>query len=161
LFEYGQRLLKMDLTQAGESIRANAAAAAAISKSDVARAHEACEKFRKQVQEVLDSERADAIVTPTSPFPAPRLDEEWATMGGKRVQIDLYRNCFVRAANAIKGCAITLPAALYERAELPAGLHLMAGANGDPRLLAAARRIEAALPELPPAPPLRSDAREG
>jgi Asp-tRNA(Asn)/Glu-tRNA(Gln) amidotransferase A subunit family amidase len=67
--------------------------------------------------------------------------------------IDPHRNCFVRAANAIDACAITVPMGLYA-VGVPAGLHLLAGGTeaggSESRLLAVARLAEGALPALPP-----------
>ena len=99
---------------------------------------------------------ADAIVTPTWPFAAPRIDEATVTVRGMSVPVDPHRNCFVRTANAIDACAITLPMGLYPDSGVPAGLHLMADGGSELRLLAVAALAEAVMPALSPAPPLRS-----
>ena len=76
---------------------------------------------------------------------------------GRSVPLDPHRNCFVRAANAIDACAITLPMGLYPSARVPAGLHLTAQGGSEALLLAVVRLIEAALP---PLPPLTIDGKE-
>jgi len=156
LYESGQALAKMDLARAGEGIRARAAAASKLSPSDFDLAKAACAALRRNVAATLASARADAIATPTWPFAAPLINAQSVVVQGKTVPVDPHRNCFARAANAIDACAITLPMGLYADAGVPAGLHLMADGGTEPRLLAAARLVEAGLPPLPPAPPLRT-----
>jgi Asp-tRNA(Asn)/Glu-tRNA(Gln) amidotransferase A subunit family amidase len=159
LFESGQALARMDLSRASEGIRARAAAAAKLTGEQVEASRIACSTLRRSVAEALKAARADAIATPTWPFAAPRMTDQTVMVRGVSVPLDPHRNCFVRAANAIDACAITVPMGLYRTAGVPAGLHLMADGGSEARLLAAARLIEAAMPPLPPAPPLQSMER--
>jgi Asp-tRNA(Asn)/Glu-tRNA(Gln) amidotransferase A subunit family amidase len=156
LFECGQALAKMDLSRAGAGIRARAANAAKLTPPDLDDARQKCAALRHTVTQALRSSGAEAFVTPTWPFAAPRLDAQSVTVKGKSVPVDPHRNCFVRAANAIDACALTLPMGLYPAAQVPAGLHLMGCGGAEPALLALARLAEAALPALPPPPPLRA-----
>jgi aspartyl-tRNA(Asn)/glutamyl-tRNA(Gln) amidotransferase subunit A len=144
------------LSRASEGIRDRAAAAARLSSDDVESARIACARLRRNVAQGLKAADADAIVTPTWPFPAPRIAEQNVIVKGVSVPVDPHRNCFVRAANAIDACAISVPMGLYRSASVPAGLHLMAEGGSEARLLATAGLIEAALPPLPLAPPLQS-----
>jgi Asp-tRNA(Asn)/Glu-tRNA(Gln) amidotransferase A subunit family amidase len=155
LFECGQALAHMDLSVAGEGIRARAANAQKITSADLTDAKIECAAFRQNVAHGLRISGADAIATPTWPFAAPPLDAHSVAVKGKTVPVDPHRNCFVRAANAIDACAITLPMGLYPSAQVPAGLHLIADGGAEPALLAVARAVEVALPALPPPPPLR------
>jgi Asp-tRNA(Asn)/Glu-tRNA(Gln) amidotransferase A subunit family amidase len=159
LYESGRALAHMDLSRASDGIRARAAAAATLSQEDVDRAKAACAALKENVAKALQTAGADAIATPTWPFAAPYITEHTVKVRGTSVPIDPHRNCFVRAANAIDACAITLPMGLYPSAGVPAGLHLMANGGSEPRLLALARMIEIAIPPLPPAPPLQSGER--
>jgi Asp-tRNA(Asn)/Glu-tRNA(Gln) amidotransferase A subunit family amidase len=155
LFESGQALARMDLSRASEGIRVRAANAGKLTAKDIEEARSACAALRGEVAAALQAAGADAIATPTWPFAAPPIDAESVLVQGKSVPIDPHRNCFVRAANAIDACAITLPMGLYPSAGVPAGLHLTASGGSEARLLAIARLLEPALPPLPPAPPLR------
>jgi Asp-tRNA(Asn)/Glu-tRNA(Gln) amidotransferase A subunit family amidase len=101
----------------------------------------------------LKSAGADAIATPTWPFAAPRISDQTVMVRSASVPVDPHRNCFVRAANAIDACAITVPMGLYPSAGVPAGLHLMAEGGSEARLLAVARLVETRLAPLPPPPP--------
>jgi Asp-tRNA(Asn)/Glu-tRNA(Gln) amidotransferase A subunit family amidase len=155
LYESGQALARMDLAKASEGLRARAAAAARLSTTDFDQARAACAALRGNVACALQTSGADAIATPTWPFAAPAITAQSVSVGGRSVPVDPHRNCFVRAANAIDACAITIPMGLYPGAGVPAGLHLTAEGGSEPLLLAVAELIEAALPALPPAPPLR------
>jgi Asp-tRNA(Asn)/Glu-tRNA(Gln) amidotransferase A subunit family amidase len=156
LHESGQALARMDLSKASEGIRARAAAASRLKPQEVEAARAICKRLRQNVSAALKKSGADAIATPTWPFAAPRLDAQTVSVQGKSVPVDPHRNCFVRAANAIDACAITLPMGVYPSAAVPAGLHLVADGGSEMRLLALARLIEAKLPPLPPPPPLRA-----
>ena len=156
LHEGGRALSLMDLSHASNGIRSRAAMAARLSGEQVDAARRACLLLRKGVAEALDREQADAIVTPTWPFPAPRVDADTAVVRTNVVPIDPHRNCFVRAANAMDACAITLPMGMYPGARVPAGLHLVANGGSELRLLTLARSIEAALPVIPAPPPLQA-----
>lgn len=85
-----------------------------------------CAVLRRNVAEGLHRAGADAIVTPTWPFAAPRIGDTTILVHGATMPVDPHRTCFVRAANAADACAITLPIRAYLGAGVPAGLHLMA-----------------------------------
>ena len=160
LFESGQALARMDLSRAGTGIRARAAAAAKLTAAQVDSAHADREVLRRSFSSALQLTQADAVATPTWPFAAPHLEAQTVVVAGASVPVDPHRNCFVRAANAIDACAITLPMGLYPAAGVPAGLHLTGEGGSEMRLLAAAHLIEAAIPPLPPAPALTIDRKE-
>jgi Asp-tRNA(Asn)/Glu-tRNA(Gln) amidotransferase A subunit family amidase len=149
LHEGGQALAHIDLGRVSEGLRARAAAASKLTAAQVAQARAACATLRRNVAQAFRRAGADAIVTPTWPFPAPGIHERTAMVQGVSQPIDPHRNCFVRAANAIDACAITLPMGLYAGG-VPAGLHLLAEGGNEAGLLGVARMVEHALPALPP-----------
>ena len=150
LGESGHALARMDLSRASAGIQARAAAAARLSNAELALARAACHTLKQNVATALRQAGADAIVTPTWPFAAPLIEAQSVSVRGRTVPVDPHRNCFVRAANAIDGCALTLPMGLYGDAHVPAGLHLIADGGSESSLLAVTLEIEARLPPLPP-----------
>ncbi|MGH7265277.1 MAG: amidase family protein, partial [Candidatus Rokuibacteriota bacterium] len=108
--------------------------------------------FQRALAATLARRGADAVLTPTWPFAAPPIHAETVTVHGRPVPVDPHRNCFVRAANAARGCAVTLPVGLYPEAGVPAGLQLLAPEGADDALLSLAALVEAALPRLPRPP---------
>ena len=155
LSECGHSLARMDLTGASDGIRRRAELAKALHAGDLATARSDCQRFRIALHEALELTGGDAVVTPTWPFAAPLIEAETVSIDGRQVSIDPHRNCFVRAANAIDACALSLPSGLYPCERVPAGMHLMAAGGHEARLLATAALIEAAMPGLPAPPPLR------
>lgn len=156
LCESGAALAGMDLARASPGIRARAATAAKLASSDVAAARAACTLLQHNVAQALRQTGADAIVTPSWPFAAPGIHTTAVEVQGLRVAVDPHRNCFVRAANAVDACAITLPMGVYPGEGVPAGLQLMAAGGSERGLLALAALAEAAMPPMPLPLPLRA-----
>ena len=154
LFESGQALAHMDIALASDGIRLRAANAAKLDAVTVDRARAACASLRRSLAATLQSAGACAVLTPTWPFAAPGLDTQSLVVRGRTVALDPHRNCFVRAANAIDACAISLPMGLYPGARVPAGVHLTASGGDERTLLALARIAEGCLPARPSLPPL-------
>ncbi|MCF3934781.1 amidase [Acuticoccus sp. M5D2P5] len=150
--EGGRALAAMDISRASDGIKARAAAAANLEPAEVDAARAACATFKDALAAALDGCGADAVITPTWPFPAPAIDATEAEAKGKRVPIDPHRNCFVRVGNAVDAVALTLPMGLYT-VGVPAGLHLMA-LKDDAQMLRVAKILEDALPESPRPPVL-------
>lgn len=158
LAESGAALAGMDLARASEGLRARAATAARLAPGTLAQARTAASALREALAATLAATRADAVITPTWPFAAPAIDAVEVEVGGRTVPVDPHRNCFVRAANAVDACALSLPMGLHARAGVPAGLHLMAPGGREDALLEIARAIEACLPRLSRALPLQEGA---
>ena len=154
LFESGHALAHMDISLASDGIRLRAANAARLDASAVDTARAACAVLRRSLLATLQSAGASAVLTPTWPFAAPGLDTQSLVVRGRTIPIDPHRNCFVRAANAIDACAISLPMGLYPGARVPAGVHLTAPGGHERTLLALARIVEGCLPALPALPTL-------
>lgn len=97
------------------------------------RAQAARERLRDEFLAALAG--VDALVLPTMPGPAPRVEsvENWP--------YDLARN--TRCANVTRLPAVTLPNGARGETELPVGLQLVGGPFEDAELLAAATRVSA------------------
>jgi Asp-tRNA(Asn)/Glu-tRNA(Gln) amidotransferase A subunit family amidase len=156
LFESGQALSRMDLTRASEGIRKRAALTKTVREEDADVARRTAARFKDALRKTIDATNSDAAITPTWPFAAPLINADTVSVNGREVPIDPHRNCFVRAANAVDACALTLPAGLYPDERVPAGIQLMAPGGRELRLLATASAAEAALPPLPAAPSLKA-----
>lgn len=159
LAESGSALARMDLTHASDGIRARAANAARLTAPEISSARAACAALHMTLPASLRAVGAAAVLTPTWPFAAPAIDAKAVQFRGGTIPIDPHRNCFVRAANAIDGCAITLPMGLYPGTGVPAGLHLTAPGGDERVLLALARMAESGLPALPMLPALAANDR--
>jgi indoleacetamide hydrolase len=106
---------------------------------------------RRELRRRLESiafKRADALLFPTTPCAAPRIEDQWKFhIGGKDVtDTFLCRNAHPSSSAGVPG--ITLPMALNAEG-LPLGLELDAAADRDRDLLALARRIEHVIGRLP------------
>jgi Asp-tRNA(Asn)/Glu-tRNA(Gln) amidotransferase A subunit family amidase len=161
LAESGHALAGMDLRRASEGIKRRAEAGQQLDRAVVEHAREDAAALAAEVASALDAVGADAIVTPTWPFAAPLIDAESVEVQRRTVPVDPHRNCFVRAANAIDACAITLPMGLYPAEGVPAGLHLMAPGGDEGQLIELGKLIAPELPTLPPVPPLALPPPEG
>ena len=91
---------------------------------------------------------ADALLFPTTPCRAPRIDEQWNfQVGGKEVtDIFLSRNTHPSSSAGLPG--ISLPMGLNSEG-LPLGLELDADAGRDRDLLSLARRVEQVIGRMP------------
>ena len=83
----------------------------------------------------------DALLMPTVPIAAPRLEELAADEDYLRINALVLRNPSI--VNFIDGCAISLPC--HEPDEPPVGITLFARGNTDRRLLSVAAAVEACL----------------
>lgn len=92
--------------------------------------------------------QADALLFPTTPCAAPRIENQWKfQVGGKNVtDIFLSRNTHPSSSAGVPG--ISLPMALNSEG-LPLGLELDAAAGRDRDLLALARRVEQVIGRVP------------
>ena len=83
----------------------------------------------------------DALLMPTVPLVAPRLDELADDNDYSRINLLMLRNPAI--VNFIDGCAVSIP--IHEPGAAPVGLTLFTCALGDRRLLAIAAAVEAAI----------------
>lgn len=155
LYESGIALRAMDLSLATPGLRDRYRRASLLTEFEIETARRDALAFKAAVKQALTSAKADGFLTPCWPFAAPRIDAEVVHIRGKTVSVDPHRNCFVRAANAMDGTAVTIPMGVYPDVGIPAGLHLLSAAGSEMRLLAVARLLEQAIPAIPLPPPLR------
>lgn len=87
------------------------------------------------------SQDLDALVWPTCPIVAPRIEGLEDPKAFGRANSLLLRNA--RIVNVFDRCAISLP--MHERGSLPTGLMLVGETMGDADLLAVAKAVETAL----------------
>jgi indoleacetamide hydrolase len=92
--------------------------------------------------------RADALLFPTTPCAAPRIENQWMfQVGGRNVtDVFLSRNTHPSSSAGLPG--ISLPMALSSEG-LPLGLELDAASGRDRDLLAMARRVERVIGRMP------------
>jgi mandelamide amidase len=92
--------------------------------------------------------RADALLFPTTPCAAPRIENQWKfPVGGKEVtDVFLCRNTHPSSSAGVPG--ISLPMALNSNG-LPLGIELDAAFGRDRDLLALARRVEEVIGRVP------------
>jgi Asp-tRNA(Asn)/Glu-tRNA(Gln) amidotransferase A subunit family amidase len=150
--EASEVLAKLDLSEAGEPVRMRAEAATKLAPETVAAAYRAREAFRNEFESVLAEHEAVAVLTPGWPFAAPPINAEHLTVQNRMVPLDPHRNCFVRAANAIGACALSLPSGFYETEQVPAAIHLMAPGGMEWPLIRIAQEIETLMPKLQATP---------
>ena len=84
----------------------------------------------------------DAVVCPTTPIVAPRLDEVADAQGYRDRNMTTLRN--TSPGNLLDTCGLSIPVGL-DGDGMPVGLQLMAARGTDERLLAAGLAVEAAL----------------
>lgn len=103
---------------------------------------------RTEIQHRLDAVFSDhgarALLQPTTPSTAPRIDQQAKFMIGEREVSDLVLANHTLAASLCGLPGISLPAGLSQ-AGLPIGLELDGPSNGDRALLDLARRVETVL----------------
>ena len=105
------------------------------------------EELRRRLASIAFGQ-ADALLFPTTPCAAPRIENQWKfQVGGKDVtDIFLSRNTHPSSSAGVPG--ISLPMALNSEG-LPFGLELDVAAGRDRDLLALARRVEQVIGGVP------------
>lgn len=89
-------------------------------------------------------QKIDVLVTPTTPMPAPLLDQETVEIGGQQEDTRAAATRLVRGINFIGEPALSLPCGAT-RSGLPIGLQLIAPPFAEPRLLSIGKAVEALL----------------
>jgi aspartyl-tRNA(Asn)/glutamyl-tRNA(Gln) amidotransferase subunit A len=87
----------------------------------------------------------DAMILPTVPIVAPRIDQLDDDAEYLRVNLAILRN--TRLANFLDRCAISIPC--HRKGEMPVGLMLMGARGADRKLLAIAMSVEAVVSPAP------------
>jgi len=117
----------------------------AIPDREAAEAAEVCRHFAREMGRSLGP--GDVIVTPTWPFRAPHIHQTHVIVQGHRRAVDPARNIFVRAANAARAPALSLPAGFYP-GSVPFGLHILAAEGQDRIVLCVGKILECILPPI-------------
>jgi Asp-tRNA(Asn)/Glu-tRNA(Gln) amidotransferase A subunit family amidase len=105
------------------------------------------EELRRRLASIVFG-RADAMLFPTTPCAAPRMENQWKFhVGGKEVT-DLFLSRNTHPSNAAGVPGITLPMGLNSEG-LPLGLEVDTAAGRDRHLLVLARAIEQVIGRLP------------
>jgi len=133
-------------------LQARLAASAETTEAEAARAADACEMLRRELPQLLDA--GDVVLTPGWPFRAPHVHQTHVVVQGVRTSVEPARNIFVRAANAARAPALSVPAGCYP-GQVPFGLHLMAEEGADLRVLHAGRAISTIVSRLSGRDPAR------
>ena len=95
--------------------------------------------FRRQFDDLW--KKVDVLLTPATPIPAPRLDEETVDIGCRQENTRLASTRLVRAMNFVGEPAISMPCGRTKRG-LPIGLQLISPPFTEPELLQVSRTIE-------------------
>ncbi len=97
-----------------------------------------CEEFRAVWRE------ADVLITPATPFAAPRIGETTVEVGGRQEDVRLASTRLVRGFNVLGLPAISIPCG-KDAAGLPLGMQIIAPPFKETRLLRIAAALEDAL----------------
>lgn len=129
-------LLKKHASDYDPNVRARIERGEKISAADYVEMSRRRERLIEEMDERLSD--LDALVLPTTPIVAPRMDEVATPEGFAAKNMALLRNTSI--ANFFDLCAISLP--LARQGELPAGLMLFARNGEDRRLFRIALALE-------------------
>lgn len=114
-----------------------------VSEREADDAQRGCDALAWELAALLED--GDVVLTPTWPFRAPHCHQTHVVVQAKRRTVEPSRNIFVRAANAAKAPALSLPSGWYPGG-VPFGLHLMSEEGADARVLDAGRLVAEIIP---------------
>lgn len=129
----------------GEDVSSRLAIGAKVSATTYLSALELREKFSRQFHLALQDNRVDALVYPTTPITAPRIDQEMIRIGDAEHATRALLLRANRPANLAGVPAISVPCG-FTPDRLPVGLQFLGGATAEPLLLQLALRFERADP---------------
>lgn len=104
-----------------------------LTEREALRAAEVSQGFARELGYLLPP--SDVILTPCWPFRAPHIHQTHVMVQGLRTAMDPARNIFVRAANAARAPALSLPVGFYP-GRVPFGLQIMGAEGCDRSVLA-------------------------
>jgi aspartyl-tRNA(Asn)/glutamyl-tRNA(Gln) amidotransferase subunit A len=134
----------------GEDVRSRLEMGTRVSAVAYLNALELRKKFVDAYHSVLKNESLDAFVVPTTPIPAPLIDENETNIGGKKYPTRALLLRLNRPANLAGVPAISIPCGLTPQG-LPVGIQFMGAVTHEGPLLEIANLLETTLPK-PPAP---------
>ena len=129
----------------GEDVRSRLEMGEKVAAVEYLKALELREKFIAGFHLALLENEVDALLTPTTPIPAPRIGEEKVAIEGKEYSTRALLLRLNRPANLGGIPAISIPCGLTVQG-LPIGLQFMAGVTDEPLLIELAARFEQASP---------------
>lgn len=92
-------------------------------------------------------ERIDALLTPTTPFPAPLIGTRVATVAGKEVSVSAELARLTAPSNYLGVPSLAVPFGRTESG-LPLGVQLIGAPSAEPRLYRIGRALEATAPPM-------------
>jgi aspartyl-tRNA(Asn)/glutamyl-tRNA(Gln) amidotransferase subunit A len=125
----------------GEDVRMRLEMGSKVSAVAYLQALQTRERFLAQFQSLLAAENLDALLVPTTPIPAPRLDEQAISIHGKSYSARALLLRLNRPANLASVPAITVPCGMTKN-NLPLGLQFIGASHSEPLLLALATHFE-------------------
>jgi aspartyl-tRNA(Asn)/glutamyl-tRNA(Gln) amidotransferase subunit A len=148
---YHEPYLKTRASEYGADVRARLLTGQFVLATQYLKAQRARQVVRAEVDGVL--RQVDALLTPTTPIPAPRTDEREATVEGVREDVrGLLTRC-TRPINLTGNPALSVPCGLT-RDGLPIGLQLVGRQFDEATLLRLGQAYEAVSPFRGHQPPL-------
>lgn len=149
---YHEPYLRTRASEYGADVRARLLTGQFVLATQYLKAQRARQVLRAEVDAVLAS--VDALLLPTTPIPAPRIDEREATVDGVREDVRAWLTRCTRPINLTGHPALSLPCGLTSEG-LPVGLQLVGRHFDEATLLRLGRAYEAVSPlrDRQPAPP--------
>lgn len=129
----------------GEDVSSRLAMGAKVSATTYLSALELREKFSRQFHLALQDNRVDALVYPTTPITAPRIDQEMIRIGDAEHATRALLLRANRPANLAGVPAVSVPCG-FTPDRLPVGLQFLGVVTAEPLLLQLALRFERADP---------------
>ncbi len=148
---YHERYLKTRAAEYGPDVRARLGTGQFVLATQYLKAQRARRVIQAEVEAVLH--RVDALLTPTTPLPAPRVEEETVTLEGVRQDVRGWLTRCTRPFNVTGHPALSVPCGLTT-AGLPIGLQLIGRLFDEGTLLRLGRAYETASPLRNRRPPL-------
>jgi aspartyl-tRNA(Asn)/glutamyl-tRNA(Gln) amidotransferase subunit A len=132
----------------GEDVRSRLEMGTKVSAVSYLNALDLRKKFIDAYHSVLKNETLDAFVVPTTPIPAPLVDENEIILNGKKYPTRALLLRLNRPANLAGVPAISVPCGVTPN-RLPVGMQIMGATNHEAPLLEIANLLETALPKRP------------
>ena len=148
---YHEPYLKTRASEYGADVRARLLTGQFVLATQYLKAQRARQVVRAEVDGVL--RQVDALLTPTTPIPAPRTDEREAAVEGVREDVRGWLTRCTRPINLTGNPALSVPCGLT-RDGLPIGLQLVGRQFDEATLLRLGQAYEAVSPFRDHRPPL-------
>ena len=134
-----------------EDVRSRLELGVKVSATVYLQALETRELFIRQFHQALEEDHLDAVISPTTPIPAPLIGEETTSINGHTRSTRALLLRFNRPANLAGIPAISVPCALTPQG-LPAAIQFIAAIHAESTLLQLAATFETLHPPLPHPP---------